>query len=145
MFYPDKKFVETLSEAEKFIFLKVICGLVASDRQVTKEELVYLKEVAKMYEVDGSTLTNMIKSSNRKDLLKQARMIDERQKALFLIKDLCVIANNDIDLEDNEIEYILDIAEVMGIDPVRVKDINTVVNSYIECEKNIKLLLEVES
>ena len=145
MFYPDKKFVETLSEAEKFIFLKVICGLVASDRQVTKEELVYLKEVAKMYEVDGSTLTNMIKSSNRKDLLKQARMIDERQKALFLIKDLCVIANNDIDLEDNEIEYILDIAEVMGIDPVRVKDINTVVNSYIECEKNIKLLLEIES
>lgn len=145
MFYPDKKFVETLSEAEKFIFLKVICGLVASDRQVTKEELVYLKELAKMYEVDGTSLSNMIKSADRNALLKQARMIDERKKALVLIRDLCVIANNDIDLEDNEISYILDIAEIMGIDPIRVKDINTVVNSYFECEKNMKLLLEIES
>ena len=145
MFYPDKKFVETLSGAEKFIFLKVICGLVASDRQVTKEELVYLKELAKMYEVDGTSLSNMIKSADRNALLKQARMIDERKKALVLIRDLCVIANNDIDLEDNEISYILDIAEIMGIDPIRVKDINTVVNSYFECEKNMKLLLEIES
>lgn len=145
MFYPNKKFVETLSEAEKFIFLKVICGLVASDRQVTKEELVYLKELAKMYEVDGTSLSNMIKSANRDVLLKQARMIDDYKKALVLIRDLCVIANNDIDLEDNEISYILDVAEVMGVDPVRVKDINTVVNSYFECEKNMKLLLEIES
>ncbi len=145
MFYPNKKFVETLSEAEKFIFLKVICGLVASDRQVTKEELVYLKELAKMYEVDGTSLSNMIKSANRDVLLKQARMIDDYKKALVLIRDLCVIANNDIDLEDNEISYILDVAEVMGVDPIRVKDINTVVNSYFECEKNMKLLLEIES
>ena len=85
MFYPDENFIDTLSEAEKFIFLKVICGLVASDRQVTKEELMYLKDVAKIYKIDGTSLSNMIKSFNKKDVLKQARMIDERHKALILI------------------------------------------------------------
>lgn len=144
MFFPDKQFIDNLSEGEKFIFLKVICGLVACDRQVTKEELFYLKELALKYDVGADTLTTMIKSANKKTLLMQARMIDERPKALMLIKDLCVVANNDKDLEDTEIEYILDIAEVMGIDPLRVKEINEAVNEYIELSKKTSILLEQE-
>ena len=69
-------------------------------------------------------------------------MIDDRRKALMLIKDLCVVANNDKDLEDAEIEYILDIAEVMGIDPLRVKEINEAVNEYIELSKKTSIRLQ---
>ena len=144
MFFPDKLFIDTLSEGERFIFLKVICGLIACDRQVSKEELLYLREVALKYEVTPDSLTTMIKSANKKTLLMQARMIDDRRKALMLIKDLCVVANNDKDLEDAEIEYILDIAEVMGIDPLRVKEINEAVNEYIELSKKTSILLEQE-
>lgn len=144
MFYPSKKFVETLSDAERFIFLKVICGMVASDRRVSKNEISYLKELALQFGVSADTITVMVKSSDTKALLKQARMITDRNKALALIKDLCVVANKDIELEDKEIDYILDVAEVLGIDPIRVKDINVVVSSYLDCEKNMKKLLELE-
>lgn len=144
MFYPDKNFISTLTSGERFIFVKVICGLVASDRQVTREELIYLRELALKFDVSAESLSVMIKNADRKALIKQAHMITSRPKALMLIKDLCMTANTDTDLEDREIDYILDIAEAMGIEPNVVKDINAVVNEYLAISQKACILLEQE-
>ena len=71
-------------------------------------------------------------------------MITSRPKALMLIKDLCMTANSDVDLADNEIDYILDIAEAMNIEPTMVKDINTIVNEYLALSEKARILLEQE-
>lgn len=144
MFYPDKNFIRTLSQAERFIFLKIICGLIAADRQVSREELLFLKELALKYEISGDSLAAMIKTANKEMLIKQARMITDRPKALMLIKDLCMAANNDADLADSEIDYILDIADALNIEPSRVKDINAVVNEYLAISQKAAALLEQE-
>jgi len=144
MFYPDKNFINTLTSAERFIFVKVICGMVAADRQVTREELLYLKELALKFEVTGESISNMIKTADKEALIKQARMITDRPKALMLIKDLCMTANTDADLADSEIDYILDVAEAMNIDPNKVKDINAVVNEYLAISQKACILLEQE-
>ena len=144
MFYPDKNFIESLSAGERFIFVKVICGLVAIDRQVTREELLYLKELALKYEVTADSLSTMIKTADKEALLKQAHMITDRPKALMLIKDLCMVANTDADLADSEIDYILDIAEAMNIEPNIVKDINAIVNEYLALSQRACDLLEQE-
>ena len=144
MFYPDKNFINTLSNGERFIFLKIICGTVAANRQVSRDELLYLKEAALKYEVSGESLANMIKSSDRTALMMQARMITDRAKALMLIKDMCMVANIDSSLEDSEIDYILDIAAAMRIEPERVKEINAVVNEYLAVSQKACILLEQE-
>lgn len=144
MFYPDKNFINTLDSTERFIFLKVICGMVACDKQVAKEELLYLRELSLKFEVGSQAIANMIRNSDTKNLIKQARMIEDRSKALMLIKDLCMVANNDMNLADDEIDYILDIAEAMGIDAERVKEINAVVNEYLEVSQKACILLEQE-
>lgn len=144
MFYPDKNFIDTLSQGERFIFLKIICGTVAANRQVSRAELLYLKEMALKYEVSGESLANMIKSADRKTLIMQARMITDRSKALTLIKDMCMVSNIDNTLDDHEIDYILDIAEAMNIEPERVKDINNVVNEYLAVSQKACVLLEQE-
>lgn len=144
MFYPDKNFINTLSNGERFIFLKIICGTVAANRQVSREELLYLKEAALKYEVSGESLANMIKSSDRTALMMQARMITDRAKALMLIKDMCMVANIDSSLEDSEIDYILDIAAAMRIEPERVKEINAIVNEYLAVSQKACILLEQE-
>lgn len=144
MFYPDKNFIDTLSQGERFIFLKIICGTVAANRQVSRAELLYLKEMALKYEVSGESLANMIKSADRKTLIMQARMITDRAKALTLIKDMCMVSNIDNTLDDHEIDYILDIAEAMNIEPERVKDINNVVNEYLAVSQKACVLLEQE-
>ena len=141
---PDKNFIDTLSQGERFIFLKIICGTVAANRQVSRAELLYLKEMALKYEVSGESLANMIKSADRKTLIMQARMITDRAKALTLIKDMCMVSNIDNNLDDHEIDYILDIAEAMNIEPDRVKDINNVVNEYLAVSQKACVLLEQE-
>jgi len=144
MFYPDKNFINTLTSGERFIFVKVICGLVAADRKVTREELLFLKEVALKFGVESESLSTMIKTADRVSLIKQAHMITSRPKALMLIKDLCMVANTDADLADNEIDFILDIAEAMNIEPSIVKDINAVVNEYLAISQKACILLEQE-
>ena len=145
MFYPDKNFISTLSAGERFIFVKVICGLVAADRKVTREELLYLKELALKYEVESESISTMIKTADHESLLKQARMITDRQKALMLIKDLCMVANSDADLADSEIDFILDVAEAMNIEPSIVKDINALVNEYLALSQKARILLEQDN
>ena len=144
MFHPDRNFINTLSAGERFIFVKVICGLVATDRQVTGEELVYLKELALKFNLEPESISTMIKTADKPSLLKQARMITSRPKALVLIKDLCMVANTDADLADNEIDYILDIAEVMNIETDMVKEINAIVNEYLALSQKAAILLEQE-
>ena len=144
MFYPDKSFIDTLTAGEKFIFVKIICGVVAVDRQVTREELLYLKELALKFGVSADSLSVMIKTADKEALIKQARMVTERSKALVLIKDMCMTANIDTDLADDEIDYILDIAEAMNIDANTVRDINSVVNEYLALSKKACILLEQE-
>lgn len=144
MFYPDADFIRSLTEKEKFIFLKIICGMVAADRKVSREELVYLRELALKYGVSGDKLSTMIKSAENDMLLKQARMITDRVKALALVKDMCMVANLDMDLADAEIDYILDMAEAMGIEAQRVRDINAVVNEYLAVSQKAAVLLEQE-
>ena len=144
MFYPDKNFIETLSAGERFIFVKVICGLVAADRKITREELLYLKELALKFNVGAENISTMVKTANKPALLKQAHMITDRSKALMLIKDLCMTANTDTDLADEEIDFILDIAEAMNIEPSKVKDINAVVNEYLALSQKAAILLEQE-
>lgn len=144
MFYPDKTFINTLSKGERFIFLKIICGTIAINRQVSREELLYLKEVALKYEVDAENLSVMIKSANPKTLMMQARKITNRSKALMLIKDMCMVANVDSNFDEHEIDFILDIAEVMQIEPSRVRDINSTINEYFALSQKACLLLEQE-
>lgn len=144
MFYPDKNFIDTLSDGERFIFLKIISGVVASDRKVSRGELVYLKELALKYQVSGETLATMIKTADRRTLPIQARKITDRKKALQLVKDMCMVANADTELDDNEIDYILDIAEVLNISAERVREINQVVNAYFALSEKARVLLEQE-
>lgn len=145
MFYPDKTFIDQLTSGEKFIFLKIICGLVASDKQVTKQELIYLKEVGFKYETSSDSLIEMIKTTDRKSAVLLARKITNRSHALVLIKDLCMVANKDTSLEDLEIEYILDIAESMNIEPIKVREINDIVNEYLFVAKKASVILEQQS
>ena len=144
MFYPNKKFIKTLSDGERFTYLKIICGMIAIDKQVSQAELSYLKELASKYSVTAESLANMIKTANHEILVKQAHTIDNRVTALMLIKDLCMVANTDVELCDDEIDYILDIAEAMNIEADRVRDINTAVNQYLALSDKLSELLESE-
>ena len=56
-----------------------------------------------------------------------------------------MVANTDNDLADSEIDFILDVAEAMNIEPTLVKDINAIVNEYLALSQKARILLEQDN
>ncbi len=138
----NDEYIQTLSQDEKLAFLKIFCRLIKSDGSIDAEEISFLKSVAARYGVDNATMVGIIKSTDTIDCMAEARKIASRQHALELIKELCLLANIDDDLHDNELDIIIDVARVAGIEDDRVVLINRWVLDTLILSKTGNVILE---
>ena len=138
----DDAYIKTLSMEEKLAFLKIFCRLIKADGSIDEEEISFLKTVAVRYGVDNATMVGIIKSADTIDCMAEARHIVGRQHALELIKELCFLANIDDDLDDNELDIIIDVARVVGVEDDRVVLINRWVLDTLILNKTGNVILE---
>ena len=128
----DEDYIKTLSNEEKIIFVKIFCAMVRADGVVDAEEVNFLKNVSLRYGVDSNTVVDIIKNAAGVDYVAEARKITDRQHALQLVKELCVLANIDENLHDNELDVIIDSARAMGVEDEKIVLINRwVLDSFI--------------
>lgn len=128
----DEDYIKTLSNEEKIIFVKIFCAMVRADGVVDAEEVNFLKNVSLRYGVDSNTVVDIIKNAAGVDYAAEARKITDRQHALQLVKELCVLANIDENLHDNELDVIIDSARAMGVEDEKIVLINRwVLDSFI--------------
>lgn len=128
----DEEYIKTLSYEEKIVFLEVFCAMVRADGVIDTEEINFLKNISQRYGIDNATMVEIIKNAANVDYLAEARKIRDRQHALQLIKELCVLANIDEDLHDKELDVIIDTARAMGVEDEKVVLINRwVLDSFI--------------
>lgn len=120
----EYEYIATLSPEEKKIFVESFCCMVCSDKKVAKEEIDFLKNIGKMYEIPEKDIVAIMKNLNREEVLAKVSTITERKKALQLIKELCYLANSDRGLDDEEIDFIIDMAERLNIENEKIKQIN---------------------
>lgn len=136
------EYIKELTNEEKIVFVKIFCRMIKSDGDINTEEVKFLKEIAKYFGVSGDAVVNIIKIANNIDCAAEARKITNRKHALQLIKELCVLANIDEDLHDNELDIVVDCAEAMGIEEEKVILINRwVLDSQIVAQTG-KIILE---
>ncbi len=141
----EYEYITTLSPEEKKAFLDCFCCMICSDKQVAKEEIEFLKNIGKMYEVPEKDIVAIMKNLNRSDILENiGTRITERKKALQLIKELCFLANSDSGLDDAEIDFIIDIAERLNIENEKIKQINKWVLDKIVLLRTGDIILENE-
>ena len=138
----DDAYIRTLSLDEKLAFLKIFCKLIKADGSIDAEEISFLKSMAARYGVDNATMVGIIKSADSIDCMTEARHITNRQHALELIKELCFLANIDDDLDDNELDIVIDVARVMGVEDDRVVLINRWVLDTLILNKTGNVILE---
>ena len=119
----DDDYIKELTDEEKTVFLSVICKLIKADGRVDEQELDFLKLIASRYGVNDSFVVEIIKEQNINHI-ELAKKIHNRQHALELIKELCVLANIDGDLHDNELDIIIDVAKATKIEDKKVLLIN---------------------
>lgn len=138
----DEAYINTLSREEKLAYLKIFCRLIKADGSIDADEISFLKMIAVRYGVDNATMVSIIKSADSIDCMAEARKIVGRQHALELIKELCVLANIDDDLHDNELDIIIDAARVMGVEDEKVILINRWVLDSLILQKTGNVIME---
>ena len=138
----DGDYIKTLDYEEKIVFLKIFCAMVRADGVVDAEEIKFLKMISKRYGVDNSTIVDIIKNTADIDYVAEARKITNRQHALQLVKELCVLANIDQDLHDNDLDVVIDVARSMGIEDDKIILINRFVLDSLILTKTGQIILE---
>lgn len=138
----DESYIQTLSHEERLAYLRIFCRMIKADGSIDAEEINFLKMIAARYGVDNATMVSIIKSADSIDCMAEARKIVGRQHALELIKELCVLANIDDDLHDNELDIIIDAARVMGVEDEKVILINRWVLDSLILQKTGNVIME---
>ena len=141
----EYEYIATLSPDEKKAFLDCFCCMICSDKQVAKEEIEFLKNIGKMYDIPEADIVAVMKSLNKNETVDNiGQKITDRKKALQLIKELCYLANSDSGLDDAEIDFIIDIAEKLNIENEKIKQINKWVLDKIVLLRTGDIILENE-
>lgn len=138
----DEEYIETLSHDEKIIFLKVFCKIIKADGVIEAEEINFLKLIAARYGIDNNTVVNIVKSAPNIDCVAEASKITNRQHALELVKEMCVLANIDESLNDKELDIIIDSARAMNVDDDKIILINRWVLDSLILTKTGRVILE---
>ena len=138
----DGKYIQELSQEERLVFVRLFCKLINIDNSVEKEEIEFLKVISNRYGLNNNVVVDIIKSSKNIDHKAEARKISNRQHALELIKELCVLSNVDDSVDDRELDVIIDVAESMGIEEEKILLINRWVLDSAIVAKTGQIIME---
>ena len=77
----EYEYIATLSPEEKKIFVESFCCMVCSDKKVAKEEIDFLKNIGKMYEIPEKDIVAIMKNLNREEVLAKVSTVLPQRKA----------------------------------------------------------------
>lgn len=113
-----------LNENEKRVFTKILCRLIRADGNFDVNEIHFLGDYAKRYEIPIEEIRAIIRISATDDVVAEAANIREHSKAVELVKEMCLLANSDDNFADQELDFILQITDQINIDLETIIKIN---------------------
>jgi uncharacterized tellurite resistance protein B-like protein len=137
-------YIQNLTNEERYTFVECFCCMVYSDAKIAKEEINFLKNIGKMYGIEEKEIVSILQNLNKSSVMAKVSRITDRKKSLQLVKELCYLANSDTGLDDEEIDFIIDVAENMHIESDKIKQINKWVLDKIVLLKTGNIILEKE-
>ena len=121
-------YITALSEEEKIIFLQALTSLV--------------KDLAIAFGITKDKAEIILQNLSDEELLQRASKIKNRQAALQLIKECCLLANSDGDLSEHEIVLIGKLGQAMGVELEKIEQISQWVIDRIIWLEQGKLIFE---
>lgn len=131
-----------LSEKERVIFLKSLVQLARADGLAADDEKKFIIELAKTLKIDASKAEEVKKTETNETIIKMASQITDRHIAMELIKEMCMLANSDGDLSDEEILLIGRIGTAMGLELEKIEQISQWVVDHIVWLEEGKIIFE---
>ncbi len=120
-------YIQQLSETEKVTFVRALIFLIKSDGRVDDHERECIHEIVNIYNIKNKVAA--INAPMGEDILltEIANTINDRHKALLLIRELLTMAHVDEELGDAEVNFIEKVAAKLNIEPEKVLQINELV------------------
>ncbi len=135
-------YITALSEEEKIIFLQALTSLARSDDKFEDEEKSFVKDLAIAFGIAKDKAEIILQNLSDEELLQRASKIKNRQAALQLIKECCLLANSDGDLSEHEIVLIGKLGQAMGVELEKIEQISQWVIDRIIWLEQGKLIFE---
>ena len=120
-------YIQQLSETEKVTFVRALIFLIKSDGRVDDHERECIHEIVNIYNIKNKVAA--INAPMGEDILltEIANTINDRHKALLLIRELLTMAHVDEELGDAEVNFIEKVAAKLNVEPEKVLQINELV------------------
>jgi uncharacterized tellurite resistance protein B-like protein len=120
----DTDYVRRMSEQDKIVFLQVLTALARADGNFDECEKEFIAKMAVFFAIPAEQTDTVFATLSDDELLTKAATIKDRQVALHLIKECCLLANSDSDLSDHEVVLIGKIGIALGIELEKIEQIS---------------------
>jgi len=138
----DMDRIERLSEEQKKAFLHVFCKMASVDGQFDDCEKEFIRKAAADFGINREETEDIINNLDESVIITEAALITDRQAALELIKELCVLAHADDNMSDDETLFIGQIGQAMGIELSKIEEISNWVIDYLIWSDQGKIIFE---
>ena len=135
-------YITQLSEDEKITFLQALTHLARIDGNFEDEEKNFIKDLAIVFGISKNKADIVLQQLSDAELLQKASQIKNRQAALQLIKECCLLANSDGDLSEHEVVLIGKLGQAMGVELEKIEQISQWVIDRIIWLEQGKLIFE---
>lgn len=138
----QSNYIAQMSEEEKIVFIKVLVALARADGNFDDNERAFIQDIAVAFDITSDHRASLLEETPDEQLIKEVSAIKNRQAALQLIKEACLLANSDGDLSEHEIVLIGKIGQAMGIELEKIEQISQWVIDRIIWLEEGKIIFE---
>ena len=135
-------YIAKMTEEEKIIFLKILASLARTDNHFGDDEKIFINHISVMLNVSTSKMPEILKVETPETLVQKASLIRNRQTAMHLIKEACLLSNIDGDMSSQEIDFIGKIGLAMGLELEKIEQISRWVIEHLIWLEEEKVIFE---
>ena len=132
--------MQMMSDIQKTVFLKVLLFASKIDGRVDDEEIKYIKKMAVKYHVEN--VKKIFEPATKESLFEELECILRRRWKLELIKELFRLAHADDDLGKEELSFIDEVSDKMGIEKEKTEQISNWIVDFMVWKEQGKIIFE---
>lgn len=138
----QSNYITRMSEDERLVFIKVLVALARADGNFDDNEKAFIQDIAVAFGINANHRSAIFEETSDEQLITDASKIKNRQAALQLVKEACLLANSDGDLSEHEIVLIGKIGQAMGVELEKIEQISQWVIDRIVWLEEGKIIFE---
>lgn len=137
----EMTYTTAMTKEQKLIFLKTLVALAKADTKIDENEKDFLKGMSLVFNLPQEDI-DIKHIPSEDEVVDMVKVIKDRKLAMSLIKEMCMLANFDGDMSDEEIVLIGRVGEAMGLSVDKIQDISQWVIDRIVLQERGKIIFE---